>query len=1385
MSKALELSIKASTGIEGYFSHRCERNFLYGALKESDRSPLGLNKPDVTGGVVAAKAGEEWELEVLEHRIPKDLCVSKMTGKKYGKFDVSETKDHLTKLSNLTSKDHKSRYIYQGQLEETESFRKKYFNFDSRFHDGSDENLQVHIARTYPDFIRISWNDDLNKTVISIVDCKLAANMQLKHKAQITLYSVLLKCMLDEWHDKGELNEAVADPENGYLWNRDHETEEPFLLNSTMVLLDDFFDGVLPKTVIKFAELLKEGKDYKDRKDESILDTMDVCVSQTCEWCENYRQCRKVLEKKGSIALLPYLSGYAQVHAKDIGAPDTLNGMSVYIEDEDNTARLRGNRSWDLLLQDGTLMEVHKNAFPYTKEKIYGDADSPKYMWKKNARSFTLPKGQNVSVFLTAQKDVGTGRVCILGWHKSEWIHTEDNNDGAETEQADLPDDENVSEEGESRNTGNTGWRVDETCRTYIAKDPSESAYIENATSFVNELLQELEGMQDKNAQTYVFDSYEKKNLEDLLYDLIERDEAGDETRSCAMRILLWIQGDRIITDSDVQPDKEIDSPVIILISQIRHLLSMPIPIAYNLRGVRNVLGAFVKKEDMFDKEDSPFFEAISDAVKSEVINDYWNRKKDKDGKLLFTEELIKKHIRKRFVYAQAVLQKVQSEGRRNGALVSNTYSLKLPEPLTLHPVILSKWIFENRNEELLQYRGIRSSRMQDLESALHDGSIIRAELTEIQDVEDEKSGYTNKHYYFKISDMGEFRAQRWFSALMVSEEAPDDMYRFPDYHYSSLFPYLNGELDVSVLNFLEWEYKDGFYYLDANVKRASGEVGKTYLLSERYADVNSTKVSNVIRKLNYFTRRGLDLVDADRLCHNTGDCYEHDKNKLGKYSRIGDTDFTDSQKKAFQHLYENTLTVLQGPPGTGKTDFIARAVITICRFYKEKDGRNLRVFITANSHAAIENALFGVSAKLAGADDIEVVKAEKFDDGSANAKNGVAVYSDKAIADCFEEGRGLDCPTVVGATNWDIYKMAYKDEEKESLFDLIIIDEASQVRVMDAMIGMSMAADGARFLLVGDDDQLPPIIQGKYKKEPGVPYDYGSVFRYYSDRAGDAGYKLMLGEDFRMNEILLRYSAEKIYSSEYKAFNDEVRARHLDYHRSDEAFPKWINYSLDGLEYKENDYWPLIFFKISGGTADEQAELECRLVTEMTCALRKTIGADVSDKNFWLENADADSDDEASGLFGIISPHHKHIEKLKNSISESSGMNRDDLYIGTVDKLQGQERDAVIVSYGVTDLEQASVEGEFLFSRNRLNVSLTRGKCKTIVFFSEVLTRCPIELCSSDDEDIQKGADFVCGLYDFMKRSESDTEISSESFEFEINGDRLTVEICRKRCTR
>lgn len=60
--------------------------------------------------------------------------------------------------------------------------------------------------------------------------------------------------------------------------------------------------------------------------------------------------------------------------------------------------------------------------------------------------------------------------------------------------------------------------------------------------------------------------------------------------------------------------------------------------------------------------------------------------------------------------------------------------------------------------------------------------------------------------------------------------------------------------------------------------------------------------------------------------------------------------------------------------------------------------------------------------------------------------------------------------------------------------------------------------------------------------------------------------------------------------------------------------------------------------------------------------------------------------------------------------------------FVDTVDKMQGQESLAVLVSYGVSDPETAAQEAAFIYSLPRLNVSASRARAKCVVFLPRAL---------------------------------------------------------------
>src|SRR5262249_57668708 len=84
-------------------------------------------------------------------------------------------------------------------------------------------------------------------------------------------------------------------------------------------------------------------------------------------------------------------------------------------------------------------------------------------------------------------------------------------------------------------------------------------------------------------------------------------------------------------------------------------------------------------------------------------------------------------------------------------------------------------------------------------------------------------------------------------------------------------------------------------------------------------------------------------------------------------------------------------------------------------------------------------------------------------------------VVAEDGLADWLTRNRHA----VVGATVYACLK-ARKKTGLEG-FDLVVVDEASQVRVAEASVPVHLVAPAGRLVLAGDDLQLPPVVQGAY----------------------------------------------------------------------------------------------------------------------------------------------------------------------------------------------------------------------------------------------------------------------------------------------------------------
>lgn len=189
------------------------------------------------------------------------------------------------------------------------------------------------------------------------------------------------------------------------------------------------------------------------------------------------------------------------------------------------------------------------------------------------------------------------------------------------------------------------------------------------------------------------------------------------------------------------------------------------------------------------------------------------------------------------------------------------------------------------------------------------------------------------------------------------------------------------------------------------------------------------------------------------------------------------------------------------------------------------------------------------------------------------------------------------------------------------------------------------------------------------------------------------------------MNDVLTSYSGGLLYGSEYRCIDEKVARRRLRMRRLPED---------DLLRACLDPAHPLVMVLLDGELPSRESEREARVVAGLVKWMRlemldETGGPFESDEEFFTR-----------GLF-IISPHHSQIRLIRGELRRNHDWSYPP-FVDTVEKMQGQESHAVIISYGVSDPEYAMQEAEFIYGVNRLNVAITRAQAKSIFLISRAL---------------------------------------------------------------
>jgi len=1411
--------------IEQYFAKNgCERALLVKGMTEKDREEFEWEVDAETLNSSLKVAGANWEKECIRKLENKNCTVFKPDGE--GQFGTEYTRSCLTELKNSIAQNGDEKYYYQTALSVNKGFIEQHLSYlkkgmkqesNGRVYYEKNDKLKVIFSNCHPDMLWAKWDSEKGKWILRVIDCKLAKKTKIEHKMQIALYVWYLEEKVKEWN----LSDCmIVEKEQAYIWNKGKENPSAFDLKQVFVFLERFLNYNL-KNMIETVESCEQ--------QSALLGELEYSVGQKCEWCNNYSECVKWCKENAPMVLYPYLTPNAQRFLKDLNNSASvkenilkIDGFEAYAENETQCDRLRQSVFWKRFLKD-------KDA---SLEMLKAAIDSGEKKGKFEERSsavLELPNKEGMSIIMTAQRDENFDRVYAYGlslftFSDDEKLfnltdirefleHYKEPDSGIALYISGNPYKDSIIKKSKNNKVLPRTVTVE-----IIVKDPDK--FSEAEVVFVKILYQYLylvdKHNREKHAwkskisvQAYVMDNYELENIKNVLLDrFCENTAAGQENvmeETCAL--LFWLQGEQLVSaQKDSRPNGTELNPVIVLSSAINRLYVLPSVISNRLVDMYKYFGIDPKYKGRTldivkalegNGAGDRFINKHSNVFNNDVINEYWESEDKEQSKIY----MIVNHIRARLFVEKLTLDYIRNNHSKVKDMEIYPPIFRFNEYSTVEDPLLKKLDFEAKYESLLNFQRIRSVRAMEKEEAIEEGKVLHVKCKKITigECKKEKDRKDKKLYKceFELLNADKVFDTDKFAVIFVPNT--DDGMK----HLRSLID--NNSMDgivkeeTGIIRPVLHSFK-----LDKRIVQADfelpvdgedlvkiGEDNFTYLVYDEFKDFNLKKnMESIGNAYNIGDDNNMikHIKDLSGFYQGTGEAFADSEKQLCEYGRMGGYTFSVSQKDALKQLYEKNLTLLLGPPGTGKTDFISRALIVLCRKYYEQ-GRNLRILVTANSHSAIDNVLAAIAEKKMSEEfrnlkntpelkkfNIEVKKIEK----SKSKKAGVN-YIENISKD--EWKKEMEVPCVIGATCWQAHKTFFEmwelrnDGTKDAYFfdnyfDIIVIDEASQYRLIDAVIPFSYGNKDTRFLIVGDENQLSPIIQGTYEEKEDIPYYYGSVFRYLYDQSmmkknasGEVlectpDYIKELKENYRMNDALVQYAAEKIYGKDYKAPFDRIARQTLnDFFGSEE----YLNLpGMSDVEEKEKglikkildpDY-PLVMCRIDHKDQTQIVEEEVRWIKMLTRALEYIFGILCPDaKAFW-------GDEMTSGFFGIISPHHEHIGRIKKALvsDEERG---DDLYIGTVDKLQGKEREAVIVSYGVANMERALAEKDFIFSKNRLNVSLTRGKKKTIVFLSKALLEYPMEALGYDKQSLVDGIDFMCGFNDFMIKEGAREEMS------------------------
>jgi uncharacterized protein len=371
--------------------------------------------------------------------------------------------------------------------------------------------------------------------------------------------------------------------------------------------------------------------------------------------------------------------------------------------------------------------------------------------------------------------------------------------------------------------------------------------------------------------------------------------------------------------------------------------------------------------------------------------------------------------------------------------------------------------------------------------------------------------------------------------------------------------------------------------------------------------------------------------------------------------------DLTQCVIQALKGL-KNSYVFIQGPPGAGKTYTGSHAIVSLLA-----DG--YRVGVSSNSHKAINNLLEAVEHRAIdrGFSFEGVKKSSSSEDTCLNGRLIRDVTDRKAVIDSDAQ--------LVAGTAW-----LFADPDLDQSFDYLFVDEAGQVSLANLV---AMGVSARNIVLLGDQMQLQQPIKGVHPGQSGK-----SALDYLLQGKATIGEEegVFLPSTWRMHKDVCSVISEAVYDGRLQPESRNQNQRLI----------------LGLYAHPELKTTGVQFVGVEHDGCSQRSEEEASVVCDIYQSLlgQRYVDREGTKHPITMDNV------------LVVAPYNMQVNLLKQRLPQGAR-------VGTVDKFQGQEAEVVILSMATSSGDYLPRHIEFLYSKNRLNVALSRARCLALLVAS------------------------------------------------------------------